>query len=315
MEDPRQVMLANLNVSSCRVEHTDSPVVLLCGGPVKIKERPGDPDPEVKSLRHAITKIPTEFELYRPEEITTWHEDATFKNLVDFETELAAICSLVVVILESPGSIAELGAFSQLNELRDKLLVIESAEFTEGENKSSFINFGILRYLKETKSRGDIKIFPWDIKKPHEIDENTIADAIDSIGESLAEINRTEVLKIEKESHATTLVCDLIRIFVALKKIEILKYVSILGFELNKEQVHRKLFLLERFKLIKSVEYGGATYYCRTKEQYNKLRLSSAGEKRLEDVQISLDCMAYYGVSKDRHRLGAIKRFKDECSQ
>ncbi len=307
-------MLANLNVSSCRVEHTDSPVVLLCGGLVKIKERVDDPEPRTHSLRHAITKEHPDFELFCPEAITSWQEDAVFKNLVDFETELAAICSLVVVILESPGSIAELGAFSQLNELRDKLLVIKSADFSEGENKSSFINLGILRYLKETNSRS-VKIFPWDIKKPHEIDKNTIVDTINGIGESLAEIPETEVLKIEKESHATTVVCDLIRIFVALKKIEIVKYVSILGFELNKEQVHRKLFLLERFKLIKSVEYGGATYYCRTKDQYNKLRLSSVGEKRLEDVQITLDCMAYYGVSKDRHRLGAIKRFKDECSQ
>jgi len=311
MEDPREAMLANLKVSSCRIVHTDSPVVLLCGGLVEIKERADDPDPSICSLRHAITLEDTDFELFRPEEITSWQEDAVFKNLVDFETELAAISSLVVIILESPGSIAELGAFSQQKELRDKLVVIKSSEFSEGGNSSSFINLGILRYLKETNSNC-VKIFPWDINKPEEIDRETITDAISGIGDSLAEIGETEVLKKMKQSHATTFVCDLIRIFVALKKVELVKYALKLGFELDAEQVQRKLFLLEKFKLIKPVDYGGATYYCRTKNQYNKLRLSSAGEKRLEDVQVTLDCMTYYEKLKDRHRLGAIKRFKIE---
>jgi len=314
MEDPREAMLTDLDVSSCRIGHTDSPVVLLCGGPVKIKERPDDSDPQIQSLRHAITQKSTEFELFRPEEITTWHEDAVFKNLVDFETELAAICSLVVIILESPGSIAELGAFSQLNELREKLVVIKNSAFSEGENKNSFINLGILRHLKETNSRS-VKIFPWDINKPHEIDEDTILDSINGIRDSLSEIKKTQVLKITKESHATTLVCELIRIFVALKNIEIVKYALKLGFKLTAEQVHRKLFLLEKFQLISMVEYDGATYYCRTKNKYNKLRLSSSGGKRLDDANITLDCMAYYGKSKDRHRLGAIKHFKGRETQ
>jgi len=210
--------------------------------------------------------------------------------------------------LESPGSIAELGAFSQLNELRDKLVVIKSSAFSEGDNRNSFISLGILRHLKETNNRS-VKIFPWDISRPHEINEDTILDSISGIGDSLSEIKETQVLKITKESHATTLVCDLIRIFVALKNIEIVKYASTLGFELTTEQVHRKLFLLEKFQLISAVEYDGATYYCRTKNKYNKLRLSSATGKRLEDVNITLDCMAYYEESKDRHRLGAIKHF------
>ncbi|MFC1751068.1 retron St85 family effector protein [Pseudomonadota bacterium] len=307
-------MLADLKLSSCRIVHTDSPIVLLCGGPVKIKERPNDPDPAIRSLRHAITLEQTEFELFRPEEITTWQEDSVFKNLVDFETELAAICSLVVIILESPGSIAELGAFSQLDELRAKLVVIKCSKFSERENKSSFINLGILRHIKETNSRS-VKTFPWDISRPHEIEKDTIEDAVNGIGDSLSEIHDTQVLSSEQESHGTTLVCELIRIFVALKRVEIIEYVNLLGFNMSKEKVRRKLFLLENFHLIKAVEYDGATYYCRTNSRYHKLRLSASEGRRLEDVSIILDCNSYYGKSKDRHRLGAIKRFKRENTQ
>jgi hypothetical protein len=310
MKDPRESMLTDLDVSSCRVVHTDSPIVLLCGGLVTTKERHDDPDPKIESLRHAITQTYPAFEVFRPEEITTWHEDAVFKNLVDFETELAAICSLVVIILESSGSIAELGAFSQLDELREKLLVIESSDFNEGKNRDSFINLGILRYLKET-NKESVKIFPWNVESPHEIDKETIVDVVNGISDSLAKIKETQLLKITKESHATTLVCELIRIFVALKNIEIVKYASILGFELSADQVHKKLFLLENFQLVNSVEYDGAKYYLRTKSKYNKLRLSSAVGERLEDVKVIIDCMAYY----DRHRLGAIKHFNREKAQ
>ncbi len=314
MKDPRDVIQDDLTLSSCRIVNTDSPVVLLCGGLVKIKGHPDDIDPPTKSLRHAITLKCPKFELFRPEEITTWQEDATFKNLVDFETELAAICSLIVIILESPGSIAELGAFSQLNELRAKLVVIRSSYFSEGDNKNSFINLGILRHLKESNQKS-VKTFPWNIKKPETIEEETIEDVITGIGDRLAEIRDTETLNAKKESHATTLICELIRIFIALKQVEIIKYAKIFGFDMKKESVKRKLFLLENFNIIKAVEYDGAKYYCRTQYKYNKLRLGAAEGKRLEDVNIILDCQAYYENTKDRHRLGAIKHFKKGTQQ
>jgi len=308
MKDPRGEIIADLEISSCRIVHTDTPVVLLCGGIVKIKEHPDFPDPSIESLRHLVVQAETNFELFRPEEITKWQEDAVFKNLVDFETELAAICSLVVIILESPGAIAELGAFSQLNELRDKLVVIKSSSFTKAD---SFINLGILSYLKETNVES-VKTFPWDVNKPEEIGNEMVIDIVDEIAARLKKISKTRSLKTTQESHATTLICDLIRIFVALKQAEIYQYSLNLGFKVSLEEVKRKLFLLEKFQLIKLVEYAGATYYCRTKEPYNRLRLSSASKKRLEDTDITLDCLAYYKESRDRHRLGAIRAFREK---
>jgi len=250
----------------------------------------------------------TDFELYRPEEITTWQDGAIFKNLVDLELELAAICSLVVIILESPGSIAELGAFSQLSELREKLLVIKSSTFNEEKNKNSFISLGILRHLKETNPQS-VKTFPWDLESPRNIDVATIQDVLSGIGESLSKTGSTQVLSNKYETHSTTLVCELIRNFIALKLFEIVKFLDAFGFVLNADQVKRKLYLLEKFQLVKSVEYGGAEYYFRTKHKYNKLRWGAIKGKRLDDVKIILDCAAYYKNNKDRHRLGAIKDF------
>jgi hypothetical protein len=314
MDDPRIGLIKELNLNSCRVVQTDSPVVLLCGGRVETKSSADASDPPIQSLRHAISLEFSKFELFRPEEITTWQNDAVFRNLVDFETELAAICSLVVIILESAGSIAELGAFSQLEELRNKLVVIKSSFFSEKDYKDSFINLGILRYIQE-KNRDGIKVYPWDIGNPEAIEKEIIQDALKGIEDSLLIIPDTQVLKIDREAHATTVVCELIRIFVALKRNEILNYVRTLGFTMDDKKLRRKLFLLENFQLVKVVEYDGTDYYCRTESTYHKLRLSTAGSRKLEDVKIILDCNAYYERTNDRHRLGAIKRFKKENSQ
>ena len=117
LDDPRLVFLNRINLGNSRVVFMDDHIVLLCGGKVALKDRPEDPDPPTSSLRHAIIRSDTAYETYRPEEITDWHADGLFRNLMDFEQELAGICSLVVVILESAGAIAELSAFSQLPEL------------------------------------------------------------------------------------------------------------------------------------------------------------------------------------------------------
>ena len=165
MDDPRKNLLTDLEIKTCKVKFSTSPIVLLCGGKVKQKLYPEAKSPPIQSLRHAISLESTDYEIFRPEEITTWQFDAVFKNLMDFEKDLASICSLVVIILESAGAIAELGAFSQLVDLSKKLIVIRSDDYS---NDSSFINLGILRYIRAVHPTS-IKSYPWKIDTPQDI--------------------------------------------------------------------------------------------------------------------------------------------------
>lgn len=309
MNDPRDVFFDNLNPDSCRIITSTSPVVLLCGGKVVIKERADDPDPPTPSLRHAIINSSShDVEFYCPEQITSWHEDSTFKNLVQYEIELAAVCSIIVLIIESAGSIAELGAFSQQDELQEKLMVVKSTNF----KKDSFIELGILRFIRESKSilSSPIKSYPWNVKSPSKIEDDVVNDVILSIQEELKSIPKSQSLSDRKVSHATTLIRELIRLFVALKKVEIAKYLDSFCFLISDNALKRKLFILEKFKFIEAVEYDGAIYYCCTDSNYNSLRLSAIKGKRLDAMSISIDCQKYYEKTKDRHRLGAIKLFK-----
>ncbi|MFK5947486.1 MAG: retron St85 family effector protein [Methylococcales bacterium] len=303
MEDPRDTLLKDINIKLCRVELSDSPIVLLCGGKVPCKKHPDDPEPEISSLRHTITHQNTEFEIFRPEEITTWQTDGTYKNLMDFEADLASICSIVVIILESAGSIAELGAFSQLADLSNKLIVIKSREFND---KPSFINLGILRHIAENHSTS-IKSYDWDTSKPLAIKNTVAEDVIYDIQAELDNLKNSSVLKLNLSPHIIVLVCELLQLFVALKEKELLTYIQAMGVDIDKGNLRGKLFLLEKFNLISRHENGGSFFYVRTTEAYHKLRLSAEEGKSIDALRVPVECIQYYESKKDRHRTNLIK--------
>ena len=88
-QDPRTILLNGLDIDACRVEFSGAPVVLLCGGRVEFDAPPESP---AFSFRHAISRSSTTFEIFRPEEITSWQADSIFSDLMSFERELASIC-------------------------------------------------------------------------------------------------------------------------------------------------------------------------------------------------------------------------------
>ncbi|MDH5553325.1 MAG: retron St85 family effector protein [Nitrosomonas sp.] len=54
-----------------------------------------------------------------PENYEDWNDFDTYSDLLLFEKDLGYLTSAVLVFLESPGSIAELGAFSQIDSLSE----------------------------------------------------------------------------------------------------------------------------------------------------------------------------------------------------
>jgi hypothetical protein len=286
----------------------DDHIVLLCGGKVALKDRPEDPDPPTSSLRHAIIRSDTAYETYRPEEITDWHADGLFRNLMDFEQELAGICSLVVVILESAGAIAELSAFSQLPELTSKIVAIKSRDYEAPVEVNSFINLGILRFISEN-SESAVRTYPWPTREPALITDELVTDVISDLQEELDTIPKSLVFEFRSNPHKLTLVCELISLFHALKETEILNYMADLEIPIGKDELKRKLFLLERFRLIKREKYGDATFYMIGRHQYHRLRVSFHDGNRHDVIRTQSDCLEFYkNNAKQRNRFRAIQQ-------
>jgi hypothetical protein len=305
--DPRSKLFDRVNIERSRVSYSAPHIVLLCGGKVEIKERPDDPDPPIASLRHAITHSSPDFETFRPEDITDWHADGLFKNLMNFEQELAGICSLVVVILESAGSIAELGAFSQLPELSEKLVAIKSRDFETDRNMISFINLGILRFLKEERPSA-VRNYPWNISVPASIDENVVRDITSDISDILSEIPKAPLFNAKLNAHVVTLLYELTFIFVAVRESEYLSYLEIFGVQITRDELRRKLFLLERFAILKRETYSDATFFIVGRSEFHRLRFASQDPaSRIDPARLSVECLQFYkDEPKQRNRHRAI---------
>ena len=82
---------------------------------------------------------------------TVWEHVKDLENLnaLEIEEELGRFADALVIVVESPGTFAELGAFSLSPELRRKLLIVLDSEY---QGEPSFINTGPVRWIdKESR--------------------------------------------------------------------------------------------------------------------------------------------------------------------
>lgn len=137
-----------------------------------------------------------------------WAEFAnkSSSNALKIENELAKLADIVIIVVESPGTFAELGAFSISDELRKKLLPIVDLQY---RNTNSFINTGPLTWI-DADSTFKPTIF---------VSFSVILDAVQELDERLARLHTTgresgERVENNKLSprHLLFLLCDLLAI-------------------------------------------------------------------------------------------------------
>jgi hypothetical protein len=120
--------------------------IFLCGG----KKEEGFRRKLGKEIARKVSKYV--YTVHFPEdmfiELIQGHEK---QDLLSLENLLADSVNAIVILLQSPGTFTELGAFSNYLKLQDKLIVNVAPKYARA---NSFINYGPIRYLKNnTKSK------------------------------------------------------------------------------------------------------------------------------------------------------------------
>ncbi len=145
MCDTLKAFAASLDVSAFKVVNPPS-YIFLCGG--QFEPEPGK-DPSVRRIFHDFLESKSPHLINRvllAEKANRWYNADLYPNLLQLEEHLAGLSTLVLLFVESAGSIAELGAFCCIEELQSKLVAVIE---TEHYNKPSFIWDGPARLMRE----------------------------------------------------------------------------------------------------------------------------------------------------------------------
>lgn len=139
--------------------NTYKTTIFLCGADIAQKDK----------LRYQIAQSLSnwwysfQYDIIYPEDI---FEELLYgshtKDLLSLENLLAESVDAVVLIPESPGSFAELGAFANDEKLRSKLICIVDKKYKKDK---TFINQGPLKLVKKTNKHALIFVDPKDISK------------------------------------------------------------------------------------------------------------------------------------------------------
>jgi hypothetical protein len=118
-------------------------VVFLCGGVIdESLERPA-------VLRDTFYRISKEaappYKIMLAEEANPLTADADYEDLLSFESDIAQVVGLILLFVESAGSLAEFGAFAALDTVSPSLLAVLNDYYYDRE---SFVRNARIKFLE-----------------------------------------------------------------------------------------------------------------------------------------------------------------------
>ncbi|MEJ1339681.1 MAG: retron St85 family effector protein [Candidatus Sedimenticola sp. (ex Thyasira tokunagai)] len=192
------------------------------------------------------------------ESFKDYFKENAYPDLLVFEEEIANLSSLVIIFLESPGSLVELGMFCSRRDLYKKLLIIAPQDDIQAED--SFIYLGPLESIKKSEPTS-VAIYPWPTSTILSYDEEHLVDICEVIKQKLGSASRTRKFDPRNSGHIALLIAEIIRIGYPLIVNEIELSLASMDLDIHLSHISRHLYLLNKIGLVNSHFYSGYRYY------------------------------------------------------
>ena len=256
----------SLRIDGCKIQQTPS-LIFLCGGKTaKGGAHKSARDYFNRRLKREKPTIAARVTL--AEEVTEWFQrDEAFPDLLELENYVAYLADITVLFVESPGSIAELGAFANSDDIRPKTLaVLNNAH----ESKGSFISDGPIRKLSN-ESKDHVHYYTWDPNDLHS--DRTKAEFTELTNELVTFLEKIKAarprqpsLKPTERGHALLLVADLIRMPGVATTSELRECLSSLGCKADREVLKRYLSVLQSVGFVTVHRRSNQEFFVRVAE-------------------------------------------------
>ena len=257
----------SLQIDRCKIRQTPG-LIFLCGG----KTARGGTYRSARDYfnRHLKKQNPAIASRVRlAEEINEWFQrDNVFPDLLELENYLADLADLTVLFVESPGSIAELGAFANSGDIRPKTLaVLNNLHGSEG----SFISDGpTLKISNENEDH--VHRYTWNPNDLHsDLTKTEFTQLTTELVTFLQKIEaarpRRSRLTPTERGHALLLVADLIRMPGIATTSELLECLSVLECKADRTTLKRYLSVLKSVGFVIPYLRSNQTFFVRTSDR------------------------------------------------
>ena len=253
-----------------------NPIIFLCGG---------DVDPISKPEARIYTSLRSyliEYSSHIKAQIRTAElfKDYSFyyDDLLEFECDIASISDLVVIILEGPGALIELGLFSVKPDIFEKLVVIQHNDFS---SELSFANLGPLQALKKSKENSVLD-YNWPLNQEFSILKDGVLKVIgQDISAHLKSIRTQSKFNINIDAHFILFIYEIIRCFFPMTEKEILDTLQLLDFDrkFSLKQVKKIVYLLCSFELVNKYKVSNITFIYPLEQSVSKVKLTYTQER------------------------------------
>lgn len=215
------------------------------------------------------------------EKFKDYFKDNAFTDLLAFEEEIANISTLVIIFLESPGSLVELGMFCSKPDFYKKLIIVVPEE--EIESEDSFIYLGPLEYIRK-KDPTSVVTYPWPKPDDDNYDIGNVIDLCDVINTKIKLFHKKEKFKQDHSGHVALLICEIVALSYPVLISDIELVLASMDINISKQTVSRHLYLLMKIGLVKQLHYSNYQYYYPSSEQHNKIKFGHSKTKHVIDI-------------------------------
>lgn len=233
----------------------DNQIIFLFGGQNNINNKSVRQIFYDYTQRHLI-----DYQFLLAEDFINVYNDKTI-DLLTIEKNLASYTDCVIIILESPGTFAELGAFAMHDELAKKILVINDIHH---QKLDSFINLGPIAKINNDSIFGSVIYSNFDsfLKSINSI-EKRLKDKLRKKSKRVSLDKPEDFNNKENKKNKILLISDIISLFGPINNDEIIEILREIYNESHMffRDIKFETGLLKSLGLIHSISYKESVYY------------------------------------------------------
>ena len=262
-----------------------SAFIFFCGG------SSSDVANDAVSLRHYLLKerkieARLDGKVILAEAANQLYRDSSYTDLITYEEDIAKISRVILLIAESAGSLAELGAFSSSEQIKKKLSVLMQQKYFDAE---SFVRFGPIERLQK-EDEGRVAFFPWRVNGRGRVIKASIKDHVSEIvrfiNEKISDVPDTFQfgLPSNKESRDFALVLWMTGVAQAITADRLSHYAGILGHPITRARVLDCFYCMKLAGWMDLCPYSSSTYLIRKSTLDVVDRFAFKADAKFKDV-------------------------------